>query len=112
VLTSCDHRPSSKEERDRISRETNGRGRIVVGRGGEGTLRVVPAEGDFPIEEVRRKKLGLATSRSLGHVILSKYGVSSQPEFFTADLEDGDKLVLGILLTHYRYMQHNTPLTT
>ena len=78
----------------------------MVGRGGEGTLRVVPAEGDFPIEEIRRKKLGLATSRSLGHVILSKYGVSSQPEFFTADLEDGDKLVLGM------YTPHSLPLQT
>ncbi|KAL6059956.1 PPM-type phosphatase domain-containing protein, variant 2 [Balamuthia mandrillaris] len=90
VLASTDHRPADANERQRI--EGCG-GRVkpsrVVG------YRVYPKEGDFTVEEASQKQLGLAMSRSLGHLILSRYGVSPEPEFFTADLEDGDRLVLA-----------------
>jgi len=94
VLSSIDHRPWRKEEIERVLRESEGRGRVSVGSDGK-TMRVLPSPDFCTHEQMVTKHLGLAMTRSLGHAILSQCGISSEPEFFSTTLEDGDKLIIG-----------------
>ncbi|EGG22907.1 protein phosphatase 2C [Cavenderia fasciculata] len=84
-----DHRPEMAEERDRIEKCT---GRLTFKYN---SWRIVPKQNDFTEEELVRKRLALNTSRSLGHYILSRYGVSAIPSFATATLHNGDYLIVA-----------------
>ena len=87
VLRTQDHRPSLESERKRVEAS----GGEVIQRGA--TLRIYPRDLDRAI--IVEKQLGLAMSRALGHLILGQYGISAEPEIFSARLQDGDTLVIA-----------------
>lgn len=60
----------------------------------KGVRRVLPSS-EIDLETIRKCKLALMMSRALGHFILHRFGVSSEPEFSTTTLETGDYLVLA-----------------
>lgn len=79
VICTIEHKASCRKEAQRVGQE---KGRIGK------NMMVHPSE-----EEP--KQSGLAMTRALGHVTLSKYGVISQPDFYSASLRDKDMLVLA-----------------
>eukprot|EP01113_Clastostelium_recurvatum_P034028 TRINITY_DN4567_c0_g1_i2.p1 TRINITY_DN4567_c0_g1~~TRINITY_DN4567_c0_g1_i2.p1 ORF type:complete len:649 (-),score=119.16 TRINITY_DN4567_c0_g1_i2:1103-3049(-) len=102
---SQDHVPMRQDERQRI--EAAG-GRIIERKiaippkpGAPSTegptiltmFRVQPSEQHFA-ESMRGAKLSLNISRALGHVVLSRFGVTPQPDTSTATLRDGDLVLL------------------
>jgi serine/threonine protein phosphatase PrpC len=91
IPLSIDHKPELIEERDRILKES--RGQIVERT--NNCYRVIPNSEDYPIAEIKAKKLALNMTRSLGHPILSQYGVIPTPEFQTVEIQPKDLLILG-----------------
>merc|ERR1712137_140732 len=89
IEMSEDHSLNRKEERNRIFLK---KGKIV---GQIKNRRVIPSVNDYSQEDISKHKLALNMSRSLGHLILSNYGVSSTPDMKTIIIEDGDYLVLA-----------------
>ena len=47
----------------------------IISEGRSGTLRVTPNRKDYPESQIIKLKLALNMTRSLGHPILSRYGV-------------------------------------
>jgi len=79
-------------ERKRIQ---DNKGIVILS--GAGSYRVIPDPSDADLMNHRGggQNLSLNMSRALGHKILSKYGVTSEPTVYTWPLFYGDKLVIG-----------------
>jgi len=90
VLSSADHNLDRLDEVERIL-AANG---MIVERNG-GIKRVIPNPKEFSEDDIIKQKLALNMSRSLGHTILSNYGVCSQPEFFSTIIQNDDILILA-----------------
>lgn len=89
IPLSQDHNLTGKEELERIFQQN---GRVIRGKGG--VRRVIPAA-TVPRQIVMTQQLALAMSRSLGHLVLSRFGVSPLPEFQTIVIQPDDILVLA-----------------
>jgi len=83
-----DHVPSREDEKDRVVKE----GGVI--RNVKGVVRVV-AGGDFTEEQLKEQRLALNISRSLGHAILSKYGISSEPDVLQTTIQADDILMVA-----------------
>ncbi|GAM18584.1 hypothetical protein SAMD00019534_017590, partial [Acytostelium subglobosum LB1] len=88
ALTS-DHRPENKAERARIEA---GNGRVV---NRYSVWRLVPSEQDYTDADIVRGRLALNMSRSLGHYILSQYGLSARPDINTVNIYPNDILIVA-----------------
>ncbi|EFA85967.1 protein phosphatase 2C [Heterostelium album PN500] len=86
-LTS-DHRPESRSEKQRIL-QSNGR---VIHK--NSSWRVIPS-GEFSEAEIAKRRLALNMSRALGHHILSRFGVTSEPSLQHSDLRQHDILIVA-----------------
>eukprot|EP01133_Synstelium_polycarpum_P002907 gene2907-3341_t len=67
-------------------------GRVVL-RGQ--SWRVLPKLVDFNDDQIAKKRLALNMSRSIGHIILSNYGIISTPDIVTRDLSKGDIIIVA-----------------
>ena len=83
---SSDHKLTRQDERRRVA---SCGAEIIDAFGG----RLTASNKDFTKQELKQLKLGLNMSRALGHIILRKYGVSSEPEFSFLNVEDGDIVI-------------------
>jgi len=83
-----DQKPAREDEAKRISDEG---GKLFQGKYGP---RVIPASG-YSIDEIILYKLALNMTRSLGHSILSKFGISSTAEIDYVKIQSGDILVIA-----------------
>jgi len=83
-----DHVPSRDDERDRVLKLGG-----VIRRVG-GVVRVV-AGGEFTEEQLKQQRLALNITRSLGHAILSQYGISSEPDVVQTSLQADDILIIA-----------------
>ena len=88
---SFDHTLEREDEQLRITSTSSGR--VVPGT--SNTLRLVPSESAYDLDTIKKKKLALGMSRSMGHPILSKFGCISEPDFTFVDVSDGDVLVIA-----------------
>lgn len=87
---SDDHSFSRLDECQRIL--DTSKGEIVLGAGN--MMRIVPG-GGFPRDEIKRQALALAMTRALGHPVLSRYGVSTEPEFSRTQLLQNDRIIIA-----------------
>lgn len=90
VPLSRDHSFSREDECARI--KATSKGEIILGAGG--LMRVVPG-GGFPKIEIQKRSIALAMTRSLGHPVLSQYGVSPEPEFTQTEIRPGDRIIMA-----------------
>jgi serine/threonine protein phosphatase PrpC len=86
-----EHTLTRVDEVERIQKESKG---VVVERS-KNNWRVIPTFADYPEAAIKKDKLALNMSRSLGHHILSQYGVSPKPDFMRTTVVAGDLLLLA-----------------
>jgi len=90
VFSSKDHKLERSDELERISCLKG-----VVVEKPLGVKRITPSREEFSEEVISKRRYALNMSRSLGHVILARYGVSADPEFDSVEIENGDILILA-----------------
>jgi len=91
VTLSEDHDLTKQKELDRI-KQCGG----VVIKPKSNSKRVYPPKSDVTWEQVKKRSLSLNMSRSLGHCVLSKYGISPTPEFNQVTIvSEGDIVVFA-----------------
>ncbi|KAH3758294.1 protein phosphatase 2C [Pelomyxa schiedti] len=86
---SIDHSLYSDDEQKRIQNC----GGVIIDK--NKVRRILPSTIDYSYAQIAEHKLALNMSRSLGHIILGKYGVIAVPDVVSMQINDGDRLVVA-----------------